>query len=268
MLRLYHSSVGELISYFRKAVGSVSHINAAKWADVVVVAPATCNTMSKIACGISDSFPLLLVRALARNRKVVLAPSMNQEMWFDPCLQRNVDVLNRTEKYRMVSPGIGLMKSGDIGCGTMASLSTIMETTYEILGEEREEVPPQKGAGSTILVLDSPTDEREHFCQALELRGYSVLVADSRQQARDTLDTLAVDLVVVDLSLCGKVEELSWLARHHTIAISSQDRREAGAEFLAGYNIQFVPKPLNFLFALTLVEGALRAAESKWTQLP
>jgi integrase len=83
------------LAYFREAPESAPHVTEAAWPDVVVVAPATCNTVGKLVWGIADNFPLLVIRAAPRTRRVIVVPSMNTG-WHDPQLQRNVDLLTRT----------------------------------------------------------------------------------------------------------------------------------------------------------------------------
>jgi phosphopantothenoylcysteine decarboxylase / phosphopantothenate---cysteine ligase len=124
-LRLWKSSLGEALGYLRR---SATHVGSAKWADTVLVAPCTANTMGKIAMGLSNSYPLLVIRALARGRTVLIAPSMNPEMWEDPVTQRNYIWLADTQKYRFIGPVEGVSTSGDQG-KVMASADEVVDAT-------------------------------------------------------------------------------------------------------------------------------------------
>src|SRR3990172_1951932 len=127
-LRTMHSPLSELWSYvFAGWTGNVAHVRTSRWADVMVIAPATCNTIGKIANGITDSFALLIVRAFERGKKVVVAPSMNPEMWIDPCNQENIRKVEASGKYVLVRPVEGRSVSGEVGLGMMAPLDQVVE---------------------------------------------------------------------------------------------------------------------------------------------
>lgn len=112
-VRMWHSTARELLGYL--GIGSSLHVGLSRWADTVIVAPCTCNTLASIASGGSSSFPLLVVRALDLGKPVWLATAMNPQMWEDPANQRNFEFLSRTEKYRFVGPVEGVATSGDTG---------------------------------------------------------------------------------------------------------------------------------------------------------
>jgi len=109
------------------AKGRVEHVALAKWADVIAIAPASASTLGKLASGITDSFALCVVRALPRDRNVIVAPAMNTEMWFDPFVQRAVADLEHSGKYRVVPPRTSLLLCGDEGVGAMADPDTIAD---------------------------------------------------------------------------------------------------------------------------------------------
>ncbi len=124
--KLMHSPLSEILCYFSEFTGRVSHIGTSRWADVIVVAPATCNSIGKIANGITDNYPLLVVRAFQRNKKVLIAPSMNPEMWDDPFNQQNVEKIRQSKKYSLIEPVRGISVSGESGLGIMAGDDTVI----------------------------------------------------------------------------------------------------------------------------------------------
>ena len=106
--------------------GYVQHINLARWADVALVAPATANTLARLRLGLTDSFPLAVLRALPRGRPVLLAPAMNTEMWYDPAIQECLDVLGRHGKYVVIPPRASRLHCGDVGLGAQARTEEIV----------------------------------------------------------------------------------------------------------------------------------------------
>ncbi len=134
-LRDLHAPLAEAFSYVASGFGrKASHVATARWADVIVVAPVTCNTLGKIVSGVTDSYPLLVVRAFQRDRRVVLAPAMNPEMWADPFTQRNVALLKETAKYVVVDPIVAqTMGSGEVGMGVLAHNEQILEAVERAL---------------------------------------------------------------------------------------------------------------------------------------
>lgn len=88
------------------------HIDLAAWADLVILAPLTANTLSKIAAGICDNLLTTVICALPQTTPLVLAPAMNQEMWKNPIIQDNISKLKKIKKYHVFNP-----KKGELACG-------------------------------------------------------------------------------------------------------------------------------------------------------
>ncbi len=100
------------------ASGRTEHISLKDWADLVVVAPATANTIGKITSGIADDALSTLLLAMATER-VLLAPAMNCQMWAHPAVQRNIATLH-SWGIRTVGPAEGELACGTSGVGRMA----------------------------------------------------------------------------------------------------------------------------------------------------
>ena len=128
-LRVWRPPFLEMLGFFFRQWIGVSHVDSSQWADIAVVAPATGNSLSKMASGITDNFAMLIVRAMPRSKKVIIAPSMHVEMWFDPFIQENIDRLNRTKKYIVVPPKKGEKQEDEERAGSMASIENIL---YEV----------------------------------------------------------------------------------------------------------------------------------------
>ncbi len=106
------------------------HIGLARRSELFVIAPATANTIGKIAHGLSDD--LLSTLSLAVTCPVLIAPAMNNEMWVKPPVQRNIDQL-KSDGIHIVGPGEGWLSCGAIGPGRMADPETILKEMANLL---------------------------------------------------------------------------------------------------------------------------------------
>lgn len=104
------------------------HISLADWADVMVIAPATANTISKIATGIADN--LLTSIACAFSKQMFIAPAMNCHMWENPNVQENISKL-KTQGVEFIDPESGFLACGYLGKGRLCSLDKILNAVGE-----------------------------------------------------------------------------------------------------------------------------------------
>jgi phosphopantothenoylcysteine decarboxylase/phosphopantothenate--cysteine ligase len=100
-----------------------SHVRLGEWADALVIAPATANTLAKMAAGIADN--LLLTTCLSARCPVFAAPAMDVDMWRHPATQANLALL-RERGVGIISPGEGELASGLVGAGRMAEPEEIV----------------------------------------------------------------------------------------------------------------------------------------------
>ncbi|BAW17238.1 phosphopantothenoylcysteine decarboxylase [Streptococcus intermedius] len=117
------------------APNKVNHIEIAKQTDLFLVAPATANTIAKLANGFADNMITSTALALPTTVKKALAPAMNTKMYENPITQDN---LSKLEKYGwyIIQPRETILACGDKGIGALASVETIMEKVKEIIYEE------------------------------------------------------------------------------------------------------------------------------------
>ena len=101
----------------------MDHISLSRWADVILIAPATANTISKLANGNSDD--LASTVALASNKKIFIAPAMNVRMWDHQSTKQNIAKL-KTYNYKLIGPEIGDMACGEFGEGKMSEPEEIV----------------------------------------------------------------------------------------------------------------------------------------------
>jgi phosphopantothenoylcysteine decarboxylase/phosphopantothenate--cysteine ligase len=126
------------------------HIDLADWADVVIVAPATANIISKIRMGQGDD--LLSTVCLAAWRKTVLAPAMNSNMWINPAVQENLEVL-RNRNYLVIEPAAGDLACGYKGIGRLPDIYIIDHWLKFALQKTK------KLKGRVVLVTAGRTEE-------------------------------------------------------------------------------------------------------------
>lgn len=112
-----------------EAEAGMGHIELARWADVLVVAPATANTIAKLAHGLADD--LLTTLALATKAPLVIAPAMNQQMWAAAATTDNLAILARRGVYQ-IGPATGEQACGDVGYGRMLEPIEIVSSLQAI----------------------------------------------------------------------------------------------------------------------------------------
>lgn len=127
-----------------------SHVSLGEWADAYVIAPATANTMAKMAHGIADS--LLLTTYLSARCKVFVAPAMDIDMFAHPATRENISLL-RSRGVGVIEPGEGELASGLSGKGRMAEPEEIV-ASVEAFFEKKKSL-----GGRRILVTAGPTVE-------------------------------------------------------------------------------------------------------------
>lgn len=127
------------------------HIQLAKWASTILIAPATANIIAKLAHGICDD--LLCTTVLASNARKIIAPAMNVEMWENTIVQQNLHIL-KTFGFIILPTLQGDQACGDYGLGCMLEPDAIIDELKCMLN------PRQSFKGKTILITAGPTLEK------------------------------------------------------------------------------------------------------------
>jgi len=109
----------------------IEHVDLARWADVVAVAPATADIMGKTANGLADD--LLSTLLLATTARVLWAPAMNKAMWAHPAVQANVQTL-KAFGHTVVEPAEGMLACGEEGAGRLAEVTDIADAVETLAG--------------------------------------------------------------------------------------------------------------------------------------
>lgn len=141
--------------------GSISHIDLADKADLVLVAPATANILAKMAHGLADD--MLSTTLLATTAPVMVAPAMNVHMYTHPAVVSNMQLL-AGRGIRFIEPGEGLLACGYVGKGRMEEPESIVACVEAFFAERANPVPETKPegplAGKKVLVTAGGTVER------------------------------------------------------------------------------------------------------------
>ena len=135
-----------------EAEAGMGHIELAKWADLILIAPASANLLSRLAQGMGND--LLTTVCLATDAPLCLAPAMNQAMWRDPMTQANVARLQKahTKKLTVIGPDAGEQACGDVGPGRMMEPELIATEVANMF---------ESGAlaGVSVVITAGPTRE-------------------------------------------------------------------------------------------------------------
>ena len=112
------------------------HVSVTDRADALLIAPATANTLAKLACGLADDPVSAAALALPSKTLLLLAPAMNTRMWEHPATRENLDRLEK-RGARVVPPVEGRLACGTVGVGKMAAPEDILTALAEALGRSK-----------------------------------------------------------------------------------------------------------------------------------
>lgn len=135
---------------FGADISGTEHIDLARWADLFVIAPASANTLAKLALGLADD--LLTTVALATEAPLLIAPAMNTVMWNKPITQSHLRSL-ADGGARFVDPASGILACGEVGVGKLASVDSIVQA----INSQLDETIGQDLAGVHVLITSGPT---------------------------------------------------------------------------------------------------------------
>lgn len=147
-----------------QAEAGMGHIELARWADIILIAPATANTLARLASGIADD--LLTTVCLASRAAVVVAPAMNSVMWEHPATQSNLELLS-SRGVNVLGPGVGSQACGEVGAGRLLEPDEIVRTLVDDFFNLPADslVSAESGAhttlmsGVSLLITAGPTRE-------------------------------------------------------------------------------------------------------------
>jgi len=202
----------------KEAEAAMSHIELARWADVVLIAPATAEVMARIVSGAAPD--LLSTICLATEAPIAVAPAMNHVMWSNPATQANRQVLEE-RGIHILGPDVGSQACGETGAGRMLPPDTIAAAVFDIAVTKGEGLL----AGKKVVVTAGPTREPIDPVRYITNRssgkmGYAMARAAAAQGADVTLISGPVNLPAppgVDVQQVLTAEEMHR-ATHECIA--------------------------------------------------
>jgi phosphopantothenoylcysteine decarboxylase/phosphopantothenate--cysteine ligase len=162
--------------------GGVDHIELARWAELLLIAPATANLIAKLAVGIADD--ALSTYAIAHRQAIVIAPAMNWSMLQHPTVEQNLATL-RARGVEIIDPERGYLAEGEEGPGRLAEIPVIVERVKRHFAARDLE-------GRSVLVTAGPTREPIDPVRYISNRssgkmGYAIAEAARRRGANVTL---------------------------------------------------------------------------------
>ena len=180
----------------------MDHISLSRWADVILVAPATANTISKLSAGSSDDLASTVI--LASDKDVFLAPAMNVRMWEHPSTKQNLNKL-KYYGYKIIGPEVGNMACGEFGAGKMTGPIDIFQTIEAYFSELK------KNQKLKALVTAGPTNEYIDPVRFITNRssgkqGYALAKSLAKRGFQTTLISGPTDLQIDDYINLIKVE--------------------------------------------------------------
>jgi phosphopantothenoylcysteine decarboxylase/phosphopantothenate--cysteine ligase len=213
----------------------MDHISLSRWADLILIAPATANTISKLANGNSDD--LASTVALASNKKIFIAPAMNVRMWEHQSTKQNITKL-KTYNYELIGPKIGDMACGEYGEGKMLEPKEIIDNIkiYFKNLKLRNKLKAIVTAGPTKEYIDpvryisnkSSGKQGYEIAKSLSKKGFEttlisgptnlkvnddinlIKVETAEEMFQSTLKSLPADVAIFSAAVCDyKVKETS-----------------------------------------------------------
>ncbi|WP_404401149.1 bifunctional phosphopantothenoylcysteine decarboxylase/phosphopantothenate--cysteine ligase CoaBC [Idiomarina seosinensis] len=187
------------------AEAAMGHIELAKWADLIVIAPGSANLVARLSAGMADD--LLTTIVLASAAPVAIAPAMNQQMWAAAVVQENIEKL-AARGVTIWGPGSGSQACGDTGAGRMLEPTELRALTIKLLASQQS--ADNLWQGQRITITAGPTREAIDPVRYLSNHssgkmGYALAKAAAQAGARVTLVSGPVELPVPEGVNCVKV---------------------------------------------------------------
>ena len=225
-----------LVEFFNPENGEWnSHVSLGEWADMLLIAPATANTMAKMTTGIADN--LLLTTYLSARSKVAIAPAMDLDMYAHITTQQNLKTLAE-RGVAIIEPGAGELASGLVGKGRMAEPEEIVEQVKAIFAAECKQTLAGKRyivtAGATIEPIDPVRYITNHSTGKM---GYAIAEELARRGAEVKLISGRTTLPVP-----AGVERIDTLTAEEMYNASVREWAEADGAVMCAAVADYTPK--------------------------
>jgi phosphopantothenoylcysteine decarboxylase / phosphopantothenate---cysteine ligase len=212
-----------------QAEAAMGHIELARWAERVLVAPASADLLARLAHGMADD--LLTTLCLASAAPLYLAPAMNQQMWAHPAVQANIATL-RQHGAQLLGPAVGDQACGDVGSGRMLEPHELRDALVASFGD-------RSLAGLKVLVSAGPTYEDIDPVRFIGNRssgrmGFAVAEAAAQAGAEVTLVAGPVSLAT-PAGVAQRVDVRSAAQMHAAVLAAAQADIYIGAAAVGDY---------------------------------
>jgi len=212
-----------------QAEAAMGHIELARWAERVLVAPASADLLARLAHGMADD--LLTTLCLASAAPLYLAPAMNQQMWAHPAVQANIATL-RQHGAQLLGPAVGDQACGDVGSGRMLEPHELRDALAASFGD-------RSLAGLKVLVSAGPTYEDIDPVRFIGNRssgrmGFAVAEAAAQAGAEVTLVAGPVSLAT-PAGVAQRVDVRSAAQMHAAVLAAAQADIYIGAAAVGDY---------------------------------
>tara|TARA_B100000700_G_scaffold327325_1_gene441528 strand:+ start:434 stop:1639 length:1206 start_codon:yes stop_codon:yes gene_type:complete len=188
-----------------KNEAEMDHITLSRWSDVILVAPATANTISKLSSGLSDDLASTVI--LASNKDIFLTPAMNVRMWEHPSIKENLNKLKKFG-YKIIGPEIGDMACGEYGEGKMTEPEQIVkqiEIYFKNLNQ-RKKFKALVTAGPTREYIDpvrfitnkSSGKQGFELAKSLSIKGFETTLISGPTSLKPNKDIKFVEVETAD----------------------------------------------------------------------
>ncbi|KAB5589471.1 hypothetical protein CTheo_7084 [Ceratobasidium theobromae] len=147
-------------STWKKVGDPILHIELRRWADVVLVAPCSANTIAKIASGLCDNLATCVLRALAPSTPTFVFPAMNTHMYEHPLTAKHLSIMSDTIGYTVVGPVGKALACGDVGMGAMTPWTEIVQLVVSRWSLSPKPLPPSET--TTPLIIVQPAPDKAH----------------------------------------------------------------------------------------------------------
>ncbi len=193
----------------------MDHISLSRWADLIVIAPATANTISKLANGTTNDLASTVV--LASDKDIILAPAMNVRMWEHPTTKLNLKKLKEFG-YKLIGPEVGDMACGEYGEGKMSDPSVIAEEVdkYLLTQKNNKKFKALVTAGPTNEYIDpvrfitnkSSGKQGYELAKSLSKKGFDTTLISGPTNLEITKDINLIKVETADEMLVATQENL------------------------------------------------------------
>lgn len=219
---------------------AMGHIELAKWADLILIAPATADIIAKITAGMAND--LLTTLCLATAAPIAIAPAMNQQMWHNVATQNNIQTLT-ARNFSVLGPAAGEQACGDVGYGRMLEVNELIPLVSALI-ENNSNTKAQPLAGQNWVITAGPT--REAIDPVRYISNHSsgkmgFAIADAAQTLGATVTIISGPVTISTPHSCKKIAINSAQEMHqHAMTLAPKATVFVACAAVADYRLDTI----------------------------